>query len=90
MNTRIERLQIMLDSQELQALEDWRFAKRMPSRAAAVREIIRRGLAAEGFTVAGAGQSSSSFGIVNSEGAAASAEAGSFTNGSGKDAGNHS
>jgi hypothetical protein len=90
MHPRIERLQIMLHSQELKALEDWRFARRMPSRAAAVREIIRRGLAAEGFAIAGAGQSSASFGIVNSEGAAASAEARTFTNGSGRPAGDHS
>jgi len=46
--TRGERLQIMLDAEELQALEDFRFSNRMPSRAAAVRELLRRGLAAEG------------------------------------------
>jgi len=40
---------IMLLPDELQAIENWRFAKRMPSRTSAVREIIRRGLAAEGF-----------------------------------------
>ena len=50
-----ERLQIMLSQEELRALEDWRFAKRMPSRAAAVRELLRRGLAAEGFDLAGEG-----------------------------------
>ena len=69
---RIERLQIMLDANELKALDDWRFKKRMPSRAAAVREIIRRGLEAEGFDFALPGQNSSSFGIVQSEGADAS------------------
>ncbi|QIG50101.1 hypothetical protein G5V57_21685 [Nordella sp. HKS 07] len=69
---RIERLQIMLDAKELKALDDWRFKKRMPSRAAAVREIIRRGLQAEGFDYAAPGQSSSSFGIMNSDGAEAS------------------
>lgn len=36
------RLQIMLQPEELQAIEDWRFSKRMPSRAAAVRELLRR------------------------------------------------
>ena len=35
---RAERLQIMLTPDELEALDDWRFVKRMPSRAAAVRE----------------------------------------------------
>lgn len=36
------RLQIMLQPDELVAIEDWRFATRMPSRAAAVRELLRR------------------------------------------------
>lgn len=58
------RLQIMLDDHELTAIEDWRFKKHMPSRAAAVREIIRRGLAAEGFKLANAGQKSSGYGII--------------------------
>jgi hypothetical protein len=44
-----ERLQIMLTEDELLALDDWRFERRMPSRASAVRELLRRGLAAEGF-----------------------------------------
>jgi hypothetical protein len=63
------RLQIMLMPDELQALDDWRFAKRMPSRASAVRELLRRGLVADGFTVAEAGQISSSFGVVSSHAA---------------------
>ncbi len=72
MTERIERLQIMLDAGELKALDDWRFERRMPSRAAAVRELIRRGLAAEGFNEALAGQRSSSFGVVDRTGADAS------------------
>ena len=48
-----ERLQIMLSDEELGALDDWRFNKRMPSRASAVRELLKRGLAAEGIVVAG-------------------------------------
>jgi len=43
-----ERLQIMLTKEELTAVDTWRFGRRMPSRAAAVRELLRRGLAAEG------------------------------------------
>ena len=39
------RLQIMLRSDELTAVDDWRFANRMPSRAAAIRELLRRGVA---------------------------------------------
>jgi hypothetical protein len=60
-----ERLQIMLSTDEVKALDDWRFAKRMPSRAAAVRELLRRGLAAEGFSVAETGQQSKSFGVID-------------------------
>jgi len=62
---RAERLQIMLSAEELQAVEDWRFAKRMPSRAAAVRELLRRGLAAEGFLTAQAGTKSADFGVID-------------------------
>lgn len=43
--SRGERLQIMLTPEELTALDDWRFLQRMPSRAAAIRELLRRGLA---------------------------------------------
>ncbi len=52
------RLQIMLQPQELEAIEEWRFKARMPSRAAAVRELIRRGLMAEGFKLAPQGKQS--------------------------------
>ncbi len=65
---RPERLQIMLSKEELAALEDWRFEKRMPSRAAAVRELLRRGLAAEGFLTAEAGVKSQDFGVVERSG----------------------
>lgn len=60
-----ERLQIMLTSEELEAVETWRFEKRMPSRAAAVRELLRRGLAAEGFIRADSGAKSQSFGVLD-------------------------
>ncbi|MCL5776839.1 hypothetical protein M1105_07550 [Limibaculum sp. FT325] len=46
---RTEKLQLMLSRDELQAIDDWRFGNRLPSRAAAIRELLRRGLAAEGF-----------------------------------------
>ena len=62
--TRGERLQIMLTPEELKALDDWRFRTRMPSRAAAVRELLKRGLAAEGFSGALAGQKSEDFGVT--------------------------
>lgn len=60
-----ERLQIMLSAEELTAVENWRFEKRMPSRAAAVRELLRRGLAAEGFVSAQAGVKSQDFGVID-------------------------
>jgi hypothetical protein len=56
----------MLDNTELEAIENWRFQTRMPSRAASVRELMRRGLAAEGFKVATIGGSSESYGVLNS------------------------
>ena len=40
---RDERLQIMLEPEELRALDDFRFKFRMPSRAAAVRELLSGG-----------------------------------------------
>jgi hypothetical protein len=58
-----ERLQIMLSPEELALIDDFRFAKRMPSRAATVRELFRRGLAAEGFLIAPMGQRSKDFGV---------------------------
>ncbi len=62
-----ERLQIMLTAQELEALDNWRFARRMPSRAAAVRELLKRGLASEGFVHAEMGKASGTFGLLEAE-----------------------
>jgi hypothetical protein len=62
--TRGERLQIMLADDELEALDSWRFERRMPSRAAAVRELLKRGLAAEGFNVARSSSKSKDFGVL--------------------------
>jgi hypothetical protein len=63
--TRGERLQIMLTEEELKALDDWRFARRMPSRAAAVRELLKRGLAAEGVVMADGHTKSQDFGVTD-------------------------
>jgi hypothetical protein len=60
-----ERLQIMLSAEELSLVDDFRFKKRMPSRASAVRELFRRGLAAEGFLTASPGSKSSDFGLTD-------------------------
>lgn len=62
--TRDERLQIMLTQEELSALDDWRFMRRMPSRAAAVRELLRLGLAAEGISLADQGRKSRDYGVT--------------------------
>jgi hypothetical protein len=63
-----ERLQIMLTEEELAALDDWRFARRMPSRAAAVRELLRRGLAAEGVVLNDGRMRSKDFGVTDGAG----------------------
>jgi len=62
---REERLQIMLTEDELQALDDFRFRHRMPSRAAAVRHILKQGLASNGTVAAGAGEKSTDFGVID-------------------------
>lgn len=59
---RAERLQVMLSPEELAAVDDFRFRHRMPTRAAAVRELLKFGLAALGVDAA-AGVKSSSFGV---------------------------
>jgi len=64
--SRGERLQIMLEAEELRALDDFRFANRMPSRAAAVRELLRRGLGVDGSGRDNGGASSSAYGVIRS------------------------
>ena len=59
-----ERLQIMLSPEELTALDDFRFKNRMPSRASAIREILRRGLGAAAEIAPKAGSKSSDFGVL--------------------------
>jgi metal-responsive CopG/Arc/MetJ family transcriptional regulator len=64
---RVERLQIMLAPDELAALDNWRFEKRMPSRAAAIRELLRRGLADRDKASAEPGAKSSSYGVMKNK-----------------------
>jgi len=61
--TRGERLQIMLTPAELASLDTWRFSARMPSRASAIRELLKRGLKAEGFSLADSQMKSGDFGV---------------------------
>jgi len=60
-----ERLQIMLSGEELKVLDDFRFKVRMPSRAAAIRELLKRGLAVEGYSAAAFGAKSEEFGVLS-------------------------
>jgi hypothetical protein len=64
-----ERLQIMLTNAELRVIDTWRFGKRMPSRAAAIRELLKRGLAAEGFGEVLDGQRSKDFSVLSDDAA---------------------
>jgi CheY-like chemotaxis protein len=45
---RTEKLQIMLDDAELEAIDAWRFKNHMPSRAAAVRALLHLALKGRG------------------------------------------
>jgi hypothetical protein len=61
---REERLQIMLSPEELTVVDNFRFEHRMPSRAAAARELFRLGLAAAGEVVGNTGIKSSEYGVL--------------------------
>jgi hypothetical protein len=63
-DTRGERLQVMLSPEELTALDDFRFKHRMPTRAAAVREILKLGLTVMAPTAV-PGVKSSNFGVFS-------------------------
>ena len=63
-DTRGERLQVMLSPDELALLDDFRFKHRMPTRAAAVRELLKLGLTV--VTSDGdAGVKSSNYGVFS-------------------------
>ncbi|UPJ49788.1 hypothetical protein IVB30_44085 [Bradyrhizobium sp. 200] len=56
-----ERLQVMLSPEELTAIDDFRFKHRMPTRAAAVRELLKLGLTV--VATDGGGMKSSNYGV---------------------------
>jgi len=58
-----ERLQVMLSPEELTAIDDFRFKHRMPTRAAAVRELLRMGLTVTAAD--GGGMKSSNYGVFS-------------------------
>jgi hypothetical protein len=59
-----ERLQVMLSPEELATLDDFRFKHRMPTRAAAVRELLKLGLTVV-TSHGSAGMKSSNFGVFS-------------------------
>ena len=59
------RLQVMLTEDELEALDDFRFRQRMPSRAAAIRDLLRRGLGVKHGAVVARGSLSKDFGVMH-------------------------
>ncbi len=61
---REERLQIMLSPEELKVVDNFRFEHRMPSRAAAVRELLRHGIAAVGAVQENVGVRSGDYGVL--------------------------
>ncbi len=61
---REERLQIMLSPDELKAVDNFRFSHRMPSRAAAVRELLRHGLGTIGAIADNDGAKSRDYGVL--------------------------
>lgn len=61
---RAQRLQVMLSPEELAIVDDFRFKHRMPTRAAAVRELLKLGLAGFGIDAA-AGVKSSDYGVFD-------------------------
>jgi hypothetical protein len=63
-DVRGERLQVMLSPDELAAIDDFRFRHRMPTRAAAVRELLKLGLTVTP-TDGSARMKSSNFGVFN-------------------------
>jgi hypothetical protein len=59
-----ERLQVMVSPDELALVDDFRFKNRMPTRAAAVRELLKLGLTVA-TTDGAAGMKSSNFGVFS-------------------------
>lgn len=60
-----ERLQIMLSPAELSVIDDFRFKHRMPTRAAAVRELLKLGLASTSKAPIADGKKSSNYGVFS-------------------------
>ena len=61
---REERLQLMLGPDEMRAIDDFRFTYRLPTRAAAVRELLNRGLQSATTGKVADGSRSKDFGVL--------------------------
>lgn len=61
---RTEKLQIMLSDAEIEAIDDWRFKHRLPSRAAAIRELISRGLHTDEFVQPSSNKPTNAFAVT--------------------------
>jgi len=64
---RTERLQIMHADVELQAVDDWRYDNRIPTRAAAIRELLRRGMVAENLAPPEPNAESGEYSVVDDD-----------------------
>ncbi|HMN37415.1 MAG TPA: hypothetical protein PKD49_06850 [Hyphomicrobium sp.] len=63
--SRETRIQLMLDEQELAAIDDWRFEQRMPSRSAAIRQLIQIGLRTQSTLLGNRSKRSRDFGVFS-------------------------
>jgi hypothetical protein len=63
-HNRDERLQIMLSPDELRAIDDFRYRHRIPTRAASVRELMKRGLEGAKTGASHEGSRSKDFGVL--------------------------
>jgi metal-responsive CopG/Arc/MetJ family transcriptional regulator len=61
---REERVQIMLAPDELKAIDNFRFQHHIPSRAAAVRELLRHGLGVVGAVLENTGVKSGEYSVL--------------------------
>ena len=65
--TRGQRLQVMLTPLELMKVDDWRYNHRMPSRAAAIRALLKLGLASVDADLGRSGFKSQGVGVGSSK-----------------------
>lgn len=64
---RTERLQLMLANVELQAIDDWRYDNRIPTRAAAIRELLCRGMVAENLAPPEPNAETGEYGVIDDD-----------------------